>query len=96
MFEEVAADGGFPRSVRWFFDHAETVSEASLDRITELGGAVSIQNRMMSQGSAFADRYGTAKAANTPPIRQMPDRGPAELTVSTTPTRAPASPMKSS
>ncbi|MFI5614453.1 amidohydrolase [Amycolatopsis sp. NPDC051903] len=75
VFEKVAADGGFPRGVRWFFDHAETVSEASLDRIAALGGAVSIQNRMMFQGSAFADRYGTAKAANTPPIRQMLDRG---------------------
>lgn len=75
VFEKIAADGGFPRGVRWFFDHAETVSEASLDRIAALGGAVSVQNRMMFQGSAFADRYGPAAAADTPPVRGMLDRG---------------------
>ncbi|MGW2059330.1 amidohydrolase [Streptomyces sp. NPDC001937] len=75
VFDRVAADGGFPRGVPWFFDHAETVSEASLDRISAMGGALSIQNRMMFQGSAFKDRYGAANAANTPPIRQMLDCG---------------------
>ena len=39
--------------VTWWFDHAETASEASLDRIGAMGGALSIQNRMMFQGSAF-------------------------------------------
>ncbi|MET9935415.1 hypothetical protein ABZ054_32250, partial [Streptomyces sp. NPDC006324] len=31
---------------RRLFDHAETVSAGSLDRIAALGGAVSVQNRM--------------------------------------------------
>ncbi|MGA5699056.1 amidohydrolase [Peterkaempfera bronchialis] len=75
VFDKVAADGGFPRGVPWFFDHAETVSQESLDRIAAMGGALSIQNRMMFQGSAFADRYGTARAGGAPPIRQMLDRG---------------------
>ncbi|WP_377273053.1 amidohydrolase [Peterkaempfera sp. SMS 1(5)a] len=75
VFDKVAADGGFPRGVPWFFDHAETVSEASLDRIAAMGGALSIQNRMMFQGSAFADRYGAARAADTPPIGTMRSRG---------------------
>ena len=75
VFDRVATDGGFPRGVKWFFDHAETVSDESLDRIAEMGGALSIQNRMMFQGSAFYDRYGSAHASNAPPIRQMLDRG---------------------
>ncbi|WP_207309594.1 amidohydrolase [Streptomyces kasugaensis] len=75
VFDKIAADGGFPRGVPWFFDHAETVSEAALDRIAAMGGALSIQNRMMFQGSAFADRYGAARASDAPPIRRMLDRG---------------------
>ncbi|WP_433273944.1 amidohydrolase [Pseudonocardia xinjiangensis] len=75
VFDKVSADGGFPRGVTWWFDHAETVSEASLDRIAAMGGALSIQNRMMFQGSAFCDRYGAARAATAPPIRQMLNRG---------------------
>lgn len=75
VFERVAADGGFPRGVPWFFDHAETVSHESLDRIAALGGALSVQNRMMFQGRAFVDRYGAERAATAPPIRAMTDRG---------------------
>ncbi|MGV9595483.1 amidohydrolase [Streptosporangium sandarakinum] len=75
VFERVGADGGFPRGVPWFFDHAETVSEASLDRISTMGGALSVQNRMMFQGGAFRDRYGEARAADAPPLRRMLDRG---------------------
>jgi predicted amidohydrolase YtcJ len=75
VFDKVAADGGFPRGVSWWFDHAETASEDSLDRIAAMGGGLSIQNRMMFQGTAFIDRYGAARAANSPPIRQMLDRG---------------------
>jgi hypothetical protein len=75
VFERVAADGGFPRGVPWFFDHAETVNEANLDRIAALGGALSVQNRMMFQGRAFIERYGTDKAATAPPILSMLERG---------------------
>jgi predicted amidohydrolase YtcJ len=75
VFDKIAADGGFPRGVPWFFDHAETVSEAALDRIDAMGGALSIQNRMMFQGSAFVDRYGAAQASDSPPIRKMLNQG---------------------
>jgi predicted amidohydrolase YtcJ len=75
VFERVAADGGFPRGVPWFFDHAETVSEANLDRIAALGGSLSVQNRMMFQGRAFVERYGSEKAATAPPILAMLERG---------------------
>lgn len=75
VFDKIAADGGFPRGVPWFFDHGETVSEASLDRIATLGGAMSVQNRMMFQGRAFIERYGAERAATAPPILSMLSRG---------------------
>ena len=75
VFEKIAADGGFPEGTRWLFDHAETVSQESLERIQALGGAISIQNRMMFQGNAFIDRYGTERAETTPPVRAMLEAG---------------------
>ncbi|MGW3739935.1 amidohydrolase [Streptomyces sp. NPDC005146] len=75
VFEKLAAEGLFPGGNRWLFDHAETVSADSLDRIAALGGALSIQNRMSFQGTAFRDRYGAEAAARTPPVRAMLDRG---------------------
>ncbi|MFI7609466.1 amidohydrolase [Micromonospora sp. NPDC049366] len=75
VFEKLAADGLFPAGNRWLFDHAETVSRDSLDRIAALGGAMSIQNRMSFQGEAFVRRYGAGAAAEAPPVRAMLDRG---------------------
>jgi predicted amidohydrolase YtcJ len=40
-----AAEGMFPNGDQWFFDHAETASQRSLERIVALGGAISVQNR---------------------------------------------------
>ena len=75
VFEKLDAAGDWPSGIRWFFDHAETVTPQSLERIKALGGAVSIQNRMMFQGQAFVDRYGAERAETTPPIRAMLDTG---------------------
>ena len=75
VFEKLAADGLFPAGNRWLFDHAETVSADSLDRIAQLGGAISIQNRMSFQGEAFVRRYGAGAAAEAPPVRAMLERG---------------------
>ncbi|RCH64922.1 amidohydrolase [Streptomyces sp. SDr-06] len=75
VFEKLAAEGLFPGGNRWLFDHAETVSGDSLDRIAALGGALSVQNRMSFQGSVFLDRYGAEATAHTPPVRAMLDRG---------------------
>lgn len=74
VFEKVAADGGWP-GTGWFFDHAETVTQQGLDRIAALGGAISVQNRMMFQGRAFTERYGAEAARSAPPIRAMLDTG---------------------
>jgi hypothetical protein len=74
VFEKVAAGSGGQLGVPWFFDHAETISEKSLDRVAALGGAISVQNRMLFQGRAFLDRYGPARAAEAPPIAAMLSR----------------------
>ncbi|MBO1420298.1 amidohydrolase, partial [Streptomyces sp. FH025] len=75
VFEKLAAEGLFPAGNRWLFDHAETVSPDSLDRIAALGGALSVQNRLSFQGEVFTRRYGIGAAADAPPIRAMLDRG---------------------
>lgn len=75
VFEKLAAQGLFPAGNRWLFDHAETVSADSLDRIAALGGALSVQNRLSFQGEAFVRRYGPGAAADAPPIRAMLERG---------------------
>ncbi|GAA3110806.1 hypothetical protein GCM10017687_24200 [Streptomyces echinatus] len=75
VFEKLAAEGLFPAGNRWLFDHAETASADSLDRIAALGGAMSVQNRLSFQGEAFLRRYGPGAAAVAPPIRAMLDRG---------------------
>jgi len=75
VFEKLAAEGLFPGPNRWLFDHAETVSADSLDRVVALGGAMSVQNRLSFQGEAFVRRYGIGAAADAPPIRAMLGRG---------------------
>ncbi|MBT2439587.1 amidohydrolase [Streptomyces sp. ISL-36] len=75
VFEKLAAEGLFPAGNRWLFDHAETVSADSLDRVAALGGAMSVQNRLSFQSEAFVRRYGPAAAADAPPIRAMLERG---------------------
>ncbi|GHG94644.1 amidohydrolase [Streptomyces rubradiris] len=75
VFEKLAAEGLFPAGNRWLFDHAETVSPGSLERIAALGGAIGVQNRMSFQGKAFVDRYGAEAAERTPPVTEMLERG---------------------
>lgn len=61
--------------LRWFFDHAETVSQRNLERISALGGGIAVQHRMAFQGEYFASRYGTEQLSHTPPLRQMLQMG---------------------
>jgi predicted amidohydrolase YtcJ len=75
VFEKLAADGLFPGDSRWLFDHAETMSPDSIERVAALGGAVSVQNRMSFQGEAFVSRYGAHAAETAPPVRGLLDRG---------------------
>ena len=61
--------------LRWGFDHCETLSPQTLERIAKLGGSVNIQNRMSLDGEAFQNRYGNQMAADAPPIRRMMEMG---------------------
>ncbi|SNU78980.1 N-substituted formamide deformylase precursor [Neisseria zoodegmatis] len=74
VFEKVNRDIPL-EGINWFFDHAETVSQKSIDRIAELGGGIAVQHRMAYQGEYFAERYGTAAAANTPPVKRILESG---------------------
>jgi predicted amidohydrolase YtcJ len=61
--------------LNWFFDHAETISERSMDRIAALGGGVAVQHRMAYQGEYFVERYGAKAAEGTPPVARMLEKG---------------------
>jgi len=74
VFERVDRDIPL-EGLNWFFDHAETVSEASIERIAALGGGIAVQHRMAYQGEYFVERYGSGVAEATPPIRRMIDAG---------------------
>src|SRR5205823_3405712 len=68
--KEVPFDG-----LRWFFDHAETVTVRNLERIKALNGGIAIQHRMAYQGEYFIDRYGASAAHETPPVKKMLEMG---------------------
>lgn len=70
VFEKVNRDVPL-QGINWFFDHAETISDRSIDRIAALGGGIAVQHRMMFQGEYFIERHGAKAAENTPPIRKM-------------------------
>lgn len=55
----------------FIIDHAETVTDATIDRIAGLGGSVALQHRMAFQGETFQQRYGARAASHTPPIRDF-------------------------
>jgi predicted amidohydrolase YtcJ len=61
--------------LNWFFDHAETISDRSIDRIAALGGGIAIQHRMAYQGEYFVERYGARAAEATPPVTRMLQKG---------------------
>jgi len=74
VFEKVNRDTPLD-GINWFFDHAETISDRSIDRVAALGGGVAVQHRMAYQGEYFVERYGHGAAEATPPIAKMLDRG---------------------
>ncbi|MBI4791328.1 MAG: amidohydrolase [Deltaproteobacteria bacterium] len=74
VFEDVDREISF-QGLRWFFDHAETISEKSMERVKRLGGGIAIQDRMAFQGEYFMTRYGAEAAQRTPPITRMLELG---------------------
>jgi predicted amidohydrolase YtcJ len=70
VHQDIPLDG-----LHWFFDHAETISDQSIDRIAALGGGIAVQHRMAYQGEYFVERYGLGAAEATPPVARMLDKG---------------------
>jgi predicted amidohydrolase YtcJ len=68
--QDIPLDG-----LHWFFDHAETISDQSIDRIAALGGGIAVQHRMAYQGEYFVERYGSGAAEATPPFARMLEKG---------------------
>ncbi|HST45713.1 MAG TPA: amidohydrolase, partial [Luteimonas sp.] len=74
VFERVDQDLPL-EGLNWFFDHCETISERSIDRIAALGGGIAVQHRMAYQGEYFVERYGAGAAEATPPVARMLEKG---------------------
>jgi predicted amidohydrolase YtcJ len=68
--QDIPLDG-----LNWFFDHAETISDESIDRVAALGGGIAVQHRMAYQGEYFVERYGFGAAEATPPIKRIVNAG---------------------
>ncbi|NKF23022.1 amidohydrolase [Solimonas marina] len=68
--QDIPLDG-----LNWFFDHAETISAHSIDRIAALGGGIALQHRMAYQGEYFVERYGRGAAEETPPVARILNAG---------------------
>lgn len=70
VYEKI--DQQYPiNQLHWFFDHAETISAHSMERVSKLGGGIAVQNRMAFQGEYFLNQYGKEKTSQTPPIKKM-------------------------
>lgn len=74
VFEKVNQDIPL-EGLNWFFDHAETISDQSIDRVAALGGGIAVQHRMAYQGEYFVERYGFGAAEATPPVARMLEKG---------------------
>ncbi len=74
VYEEVNREIPFD-GLHWFFDHCETISDRSIERVKALGGGIAVQNRMAFQGEYFVARYGSEQTRRTPPLRRMLEMG---------------------
>ncbi|MFZ2446311.1 MAG: amidohydrolase [Syntrophobacteraceae bacterium] len=74
VFEQIDREIPF-RGLRWFFDHAETISDRNIERVKALGGGIAIQDRMAYQGEHFLKRYGAEAARRAPPVVRMLEMG---------------------
>ena len=70
VYEQVNREVPFD-GLRWFIDHAETITPRNIERIRALGGGIAVQHRMAYQGEAFVERYGVQAARHTPPVKRM-------------------------
>jgi hypothetical protein len=61
--------------LNWIFDHGETITTATMDRVAGLGGGISYQNRIAFQVRAYERRYGTDALRQVMPVRAMMESG---------------------
>jgi predicted amidohydrolase YtcJ/pimeloyl-ACP methyl ester carboxylesterase len=73
VFEKVNKEIPF-NGLRWFFDHAETITPAELARVKALGGGVAVQYRMYYQGELYTKLYGQP-STQIPPVKKMLEMG---------------------
>jgi predicted amidohydrolase YtcJ len=73
VFEKVNKEIPF-NGLRWFFDHAETITPQELERVKKLNGGIAVQFRMYFQGELYQKMYGTPKT-QLPPIKKMLEMG---------------------
>lgn len=73
VFEKVNKEIPF-NGLRWFFDHAETITTPELERVKKLGGGIAVQFRMYYQGELYNKMYGAPKT-QLPPIKKMLELG---------------------
>lgn len=69
LFEKINKEIPF-NGLRWFFDHAETITDSQLQRVKKLGGGIAVQFRMYYQGELYNKMYG-APDHQLPPIKKM-------------------------
>ncbi|WP_135504172.1 amidohydrolase [Roseovarius aestuariivivens] len=85
VVEEVGRDRGLDE-LNWIFDHGETITEATMERVARLGGGISYQNRIAFQATAYEDRYGEAALNDVMPVKKIMASG-APLAAGTDATR---------
>ncbi|MBT2560644.1 amidohydrolase [Pedobacter sp. ISL-68] len=73
IFEKVDKEIPF-NGLKWFFDHAETITEPQLMRVKKLGGGIAVQFRMYFQGELYTKLNGKPNR-QLPPIKQMLQSG---------------------
>ena len=69
VFEKVNTEVPFD-GLRWFFDHAETITDEQLARVKKMGGGIAVQFRMYFQGELYQKMYGQPDT-QLPPIKKM-------------------------
>jgi len=74
VFEEVNDEVPI-NNLRWFLDHAETISDHDIKRVSNLGGGIAIQDRMAYQGEHFIALHDEDTAEDSPPIKKILDAG---------------------
>ena len=61
--------------VRWAIDHAELISEASLQRVKRMGGGIAIQHRAAFHGEVGVANFGRTRLRAAPPVKRMLELG---------------------